>query len=441
MTQISTTAPGAAAPGAPARAAAARLVAGVLDRHQPLDALLDADPGFAALPDRDRRLARAIASTTLRRHGEIWALLDRLIEKRPPRSRDFFHILEVAVAQILFMEVADHAAVSIAIDRISADPKARHLKGLANAVLRRIARERDALIAYIDSPRLDTPEWLWERWCATWGEATARAIAEAHLVEPALDISVKDDPAGWAGKLGGAVTATGSVRLPDPGPVEALAGYAEGAWWVQDMAAALPARLLGDVTGMRVADLCAAPGGKTAALCHAGATVTAVDISANRLKRLAANLDRLNLVAETVAADILDWTPPQAFDAVLLDAPCSSTGTIRRHPDIAWLKQPADIVTLAGLQTRMIGRAAAMLKPGGTLVYCTCSLEPEEGEDQVAAALGEGLTLLPVNADEIGGLRETVTPAGCVRTLPCHGAGSGVAPGMDGFFMARFRKG
>ena len=427
--------------GLAARAAAASLLAGVLDRRQPLDALLDADRAFGALTDRDRRLARAIASTTLRRYGEVHALLDRLIEKKPPRSRDFFHVLEIAVTQVLFMEVADHASVSIAIDQISADPKARHLKGLANAVLRRIARERDALIAYIDSARLDTPEWLWDRWVATYGDESARAIAEAHLGEAPLDISVKHDPAGWASKLGGAVTATGSVRLAGTHGVEGLAGYDDGDWWVQDMAATLPARLLGDVAGKRVADLCAAPGGKTAALAAAGAEVTALDISANRLKRLSANLARLSLSAETVAANLLDWQPGEPFDAVLLDAPCSATGTIRRHPDVAWLKTAEDIATLAEVQARMIDRAAAMLKPGGTLIYCTCSLEPEEGEAQLAGALARtGLTLKPVDAAEIGGLAAAITPEGTIRTLPCHDAGPGVPPGMDGFFVMRLDK-
>ncbi len=424
MTQIASRTKPAVSPGSPARTVAARLLGGVLDRKQPLDALLDAERTYRELPDRDRRLARAIVSTTLRHHGEIWALLDRLIEKKPPRSRDFFHILETAVAQILFMEVADHAAVSIAIDQVSADPKARHLKGLANAVLRRIARERDALLAYIDSARLDAPEWLWDRWCATYGEDTARGIAAAHLTEPPLDITVKNDAAGWAEKLGGVVTATGSVRIADAGPIEALPGFTDGAWWVQDAAAALPARLLGDVTGKRVADLCAAPGGKTAQLSSAGARVTALDISANRLKRLSANLDRLKLKAETVAADVFAWTPPEPFDAILLDAPCSSTGTIRRHPDIAWLKQPGDIAALATIQARMIDSAASMLKPGGTLVFCTCSLEPEEGEGQLSgAAERNGLTVEPVRADEIGGWKPAITPAGTLRTLPSHDAG------------------
>lgn len=422
------------------RTAAARLLAGVLDRRQPLDALLDHDRAFGALADRDRRLARAIASTALRRHGTIRALLDRLITRKPPRSRDFFHVLEVAAAQILFMQVADHAAVSLAIEQIAADPKARHLKGLANAVLRRLAREREPLLASLD-PSADTPDWLWQRWAAAYGEATARAIAAAHRVEPPLDLSVRHDAAGWAARLGGGVTASGSVRLADAGAVEALAGYGEGAWWVQDMAATLPVRLLGDVAGRRVADLCAAPGGKTAQLAAAGAQVVALDISANRLKRLSANLARLQLSAETVAADLLAWQPAEPFDAILLDAPCSATGTIRRHPDVAWLKAPEDVAALAEVQGRMIDRAAAWLKPGGVLIYCTCSLEPEEGEGQLAAATARnGLALKPVAVDEVAGFAAAVAPDGTVRTLPCHDAGPDVLPGMDGFFVMRLEK-
>jgi 16S rRNA (cytosine967-C5)-methyltransferase len=426
--------------GSAARAAAASLIAGVLDRRQPLDTLLDSDRAFGALEDRDRRLARAIASTALRRHGTVGALFDRLIERKPPRSRGFFHILEIAAAQVLFMQVADHAAVSLAISEIAADPKVRHLKGLANAVLRKLARQRDSLLASVDISA-DTPDWLWRRWSATYGEETARAIAGAHRVEPPLDLSVKGDPAGWAEKLGGGVTATGSVRLGEAGAVETLPDYGDGAWWVQDMAAALPARLLGDVAGKRVADLCAAPGGKTAQLAAAGAEVTAVDISPGRLKRLTANLARLNLSAETIAANLFDWQPAEPFDAVLIDAPCSATGTIRRHPDVAWLKVAEDIATLATIQARMIDRAATWLKPGGTLVYCTCSLEPEEGEAQLAGAVARnGLVARPIAAEEIGGLASAVTPAGTVRTLPHYDAGTGVPPGMDGFFVMRLQR-
>ncbi len=284
--------------GFAARQVALSLLSAVLDNRQPLDSLIDAaDAGsaFNRLPERDRRLARAIVATALRHRGEIDAALDKLIARRPRRAGALFRILEIAAAQILFMEVADHAAVSTAMDQIGGDRDGRHFKGLANAVLRRLARERQTVLEGTDPARLDTPDWLWTRWTKTFGEETTRRIAEAHRVEPSLDLSVKSDPMGWAEKLGGIALATGTVRLVPTGPVSGLPGYAEGAWWVQDAAAALPARLLGDVSGKRIADLCAAPGGKTAALAAAGAGVTAVDISAERLKRLAQNLARLEL--------------------------------------------------------------------------------------------------------------------------------------------------
>ena len=257
-----------------------------------------------------------------------------------------------------------------------------------------------------------------------------------------LDLSVRRDPEEWAKTLGGIVLPTGSVRLVPSGPVEELPGYADGAWWVQDAAAALPPRLLGDVAGKRVADLCAAPGGKTAALSAAGARVTSVDISPTALRRLSANLARLRLVAETVPADILDWAPPEPFDAILLDAPCTATGTIRRHPDIAWLKRPDDVPALAALQARMIDRAVAWLKPGGILVYCTCSLEPEEGEAQLLALVQRhGLEVLPVDPAEIGSIPGMVTSAGTVRTLPTMlPLDTPRLSGLDGFFMTRGRR-
>lgn len=431
--------------GRAARAAAVRLLSAVLDDHKPLDGLFDpaaGDPAYTRLEPRDRRLAHAIVATALRRHGEIAAVLDALVDKRPRRAGALFRIMEVAAAQLLFMEVADHAAVSLALDLVGEDRDARHFKGLANAVLRRIARERTTLLGGEDAARLDTPAWLWDRWSAAYGEAETRRIAAAHQVEPSLDLTVKADPAGWAERLGGVVLPTGTVRLVPSGPVDALPGFAEGAWWVQDAAAALPARLLGEVAGRQVADLCAAPGGKTAALAAAGANVTAVDISAARLERLAANLARLGLRAETVAADILAWEPPAPFDAILLDAPCTATGTIRRHPDIAWLKRPGDVAALAELQAQMLDRVVPWLKPGGTLVYCTCSLEPEEGEDQAARLRARtDLVPVPVEAAEIGGLAEAVTAEGCVRTLPSHLAmATPRLSGLDGFFIARFRK-
>ena len=372
------------------------------------------DPVFRGLEPRDRALARAIVATTLRRRGQILGALRLLMERGvPPRSGRLAAIIETAAAQILFLDVPDYAAVSTAMADAEADRHARHFKPLLNAVLRRLARERDTILAarMRSGPIRRTGS----------GSAGPRPmakrrparIAAAHLVDPSLDLTVKRDPQGWADRLGGIVLPNGSVRHVPAGPIEELPGYADGEWWVQNAAAALPARLLGDVAGKRVADLCAAPGGKTAALAFAGARVTAVDISATRLERVAANLARLALGAELVAADVLAWQPPEPFDAILLDAPCTATGTIRRHPDIPWIKRPEDVAGLAGLQARMIERAAAMLKPGGTLVYCTCSLEPEEGERHLAR-LGDGnrLRLVPVVPAELGGLAEAITPRG-----------------------------
>ena len=435
--------PGRDGQGFAARAAATRLLSAVLDDRQPLDAALESDTAFARLPARDKALTRAIVGTALRRHGAIEAALAILIEKRPRGAGMLTRVLEIAAAQILYMGVADHAAVSVAVDQIAADPDGRHFKGLANAVLRRMARERDTLLTTLNAVNLDTPDWLWKRWSAAYGEATAWGIADAHWLEPCLDLSVKRDPDVWAERLGGIVLPTGTVRTIASGEITTLPGFDEGAWWIQDAAAALPPKLFGDLRGKRVIDLCAAPGGKTAALAVAGADVTAVDVSAQRLERLTANLKRLSLDATTVAADALTWMPPEPVDAVLLDAPCTATGTIRRHPDIAWLKEPKDVASLAELQTRMIARAAAMLKPGGTLVYCTCSLEPEEGEAHLAPTLAHlPLTLLEVTPDEIGGIAEAITSAGTIRTLPTHLPNPNPRlSGLDGFFVMRLKKG
>jgi 16S rRNA (cytosine967-C5)-methyltransferase len=314
----------------------------VLERGVPLDALLDETHGtahFRALPSRDRGLARAILTTALRRRGQIEAALTaRLDRPLPPGSESLAAILHVAAAQILFLDVPDHAAVDLAVTQAAGDHRSRNARGLVNSVLRRLARERAAVVGQSGAGRVNTPPWLFERWSAAYGEHGAEKITEAHLRPPGLDFSVRADAELWAERLGGAVLPTGTVRVPDMRRVSALAGYEEGAWWVQDAAAALPARLLGDVAGLEVADLCAAPGGKTAELAVAGARVTAVDLSEKRLKRVAANLARLRLQAEPVVADVLQWEPGRRFDAVLLDAPCSATGTIRRHPDVQWLK-------------------------------------------------------------------------------------------------------
>ena len=413
----------------------------------PLDSLIDesgGNPHFLALDQRDRSLVRAIVGVSLRRRGEIEAALKGALDhKLPENAEPLVALLHIAAAQILFLDIPDHAAVDVAVEQAASDRRTGRARGLVNGVLRRLARECDEIVARPNAARRNTPDWLFRRWSQVFGEATAEKIAAAHLEPPGLDISVKSDAAGWAERLGGVELPTGSVRLAETQRVTDLSGFDEGAWWVQDAAAALPAKLLGDVSGKHVADLCAAPGGKTAALAAAGASVTAVDIFASRLKRLSKNLQRLKLDAELVAADITKWEPAEQFDAVLLDAPCSSTGTIRRHPDIPWLKREEDIATLAALQAKMLDRAATLVGPGGLLMFCTCSLEVEEGEAHVAPFLNRNsdFDIIPIEAHEIAGLSELLTRSGALRTLPCHSFGDApILHGMDGFFAARFKR-
>lgn len=431
-------------PGFVARNIAAQALFGVLHRRRALDDVLDSVAGIeglAALPDRDRALVLMLVATTLRRLGSLRALVGGMLESGLPKDVPQVEIaLLLGAAQILFLDVPDHAAVDLSV-RLASAPRNARYAGLANAVLRRIARERERSLAALD-PALDTPSWLADRWRNAYGAATAAAIARAHGIEPPLDLTAKSNAAEWAEKLGGRLLPNGSIRLLDAGLITALAGFDQGAWWVQDLAASMPARLLGDIHGLSVADLCAAPGGKTAQLAALGARVTAVDRSVPRLKRLGENLARLGLEAETVAADATLWNGAP-FDAVLLDAPCSATGTIRRHPDIPWQKRPADIAALAGLQTRLLDHAATLTKPGGLLVYATCSLEPEEGERQIEAFLARhaAFARAPVTAAELGGFDSFVSPAGDMRSLPCHlpDADPRMA-GCDGFFAARLRR-
>jgi len=444
-------APAVDPPGLAARRIAADIIDGVLRRHRPLDEQLDgksAHPDLAALPERDRALVRVLVASVLRRLGTLRHLLRHLLDRGAPADTPRVETaLLVGAAQILWLEVPDHAAVDLAVRLCQADRRATRYAGLVNAVLRRVVREGAQCLTEVDSPTLDTPDWLLARWVKSYGSETARAIAAANGREPALDLSVKSDPEHWATALGGRVLPTGSVRAVVHGPVPQLPGFGDGAWWVQDAAAALPAKflcskLLGDISGRTVADLCAAPGGKTAQLAAMGAQVTAVDRAPARLERLRQNLARLALTAETVAADAAQWQAGP-FDAVLLDAPCSSTGTIRRHPDIPWLKREADIAALASLQRRLIARAAELTKPGGVLVYCTCSLEPEEGVDIVGNLLSDnpGLCRLPISAGEVQGHAELLTPDGDLRTLPCHfpDPDSRMA-GLDGFYAARLQR-
>ncbi len=424
------------------RALARDLLRAVLRERQPLDEAWAATKTLARLEPRDRAFARLLTATVLRRLGQIDALIAQCLD-HPLKARhgDVRDLLRLGTAQLVFLGTPAHAAVSTTLD-LAVGQEVAGYKGLLNAVLRRMAREGASLAAAQDVARLNTKKWLWDSWRAAYGEAGARAITEMHLREPPLDITARDEAArdDWAEALGAAVLPTGSLRLPPgSGEVTKLPGYGEGAWWVQDAAAALPARLLGEIRGKRVLDLCAAPGGKSAQLAAAGAQVTALDISAERLTRLKENLARLSLSAETVTADARDWRPEQAFEAVLLDAPCSATGTLRRHPDIAHLKGAKEVAKLTALQDRLLANAVHMLAPGGVLVYAVCSLQPEEGPARIAALMAGGVALerLPVQAEELGGPSDLVTPQGELRSLPCHLAESG---GLDGFYACRLRR-
>jgi 16S rRNA (cytosine967-C5)-methyltransferase len=429
-------------PGLPARRIAAEILDGVLRRRRALDELLDgrqAPVGLDALSDRDRALVRHIVATALRRLGSLRHVLDQCLDRGLPAEAPRVEAaLLVGAAQILFLDVPDHAAVDLSVRLVQADRHAARYSKLVNAVLRRIARQGAGMLA-ADAVALDTPAWLLDRWTRHYGADTARAIALANRTEPSLDLTVKSEPEAWAARLGGSVLPTGSVRLIPHGPVPQLPGYQEGAWWVQDAAAALPVQLFGDVRGRAIADLCAAPGGKAAQLACLGAHVTAVDRSPTRLERVRENLKRLSLMADIVQADAaaLEAGP---FDGVLIDAPCSSTGTIRRHPDIAWLKQEADLAGLTSLQARLLDHAVTLTRPGGTIVFCTCSLEPEEGEALITSFLAREprVRRQPADPAEVKGRTELVTAAGELRTLPIHFPASDPRlAGLDGFYAVR----
>ena len=430
------------------RKAAARLLAAVIDARTPLDGLTDHEhghPQYRALDMRDRALVRAILITALRYRMTIAGLIARRLEKPLPQNATALsHILHVAAAQVLFLDVPDSAAVDLAVTHAKDDPRTARFSGLVNGVLRSLARGKDAELPEALASTRDAPQWFCDRLEAAYGAEAAGLILEAHRQEAPVDFSVKADPDLWAETLGGIVTPTGNVRVERLAvPVVELPGFNEGAWWVQDAAASLPARLLGDVRGLRVADLCAAPGGKTAQLALAGAQVTALDSSKNRIERLRQNLGRLGLNARIVHADLLKFEPEAPFDAVLLDAPCSSTGTVRRHPDVPWTKTPADIAKLAELQDRLLAHAVTLARPGGRIVFSNCSLDPLEGEDLYRAFLKRTPHVAddPLMPGEIAGLDPFLAPQGWLRSTPAGmNLGSPGISGLDGFFAARMRK-
>jgi 16S rRNA (cytosine967-C5)-methyltransferase len=408
----------------PTRDAAFALLSAVLDRRTPLETALDALP---PVEPRDRAAAHRLAAAVLRRLGSLDAVIEPWLKKAPPTP--VRHVLRLGAAGLLLLGTPPHAAVATAVTLARASGLAP-FAGLVNAVLRRVAQAGPAVLEALDGPRLDTPAWLW----ASWG-AEARAIAEAHQGEAPIDLSLAP---GAAPPPGGEPLPTGSWRYPPGTHVAELPGYAEGAFWVQDAAAALPARLLLPAPGERIADLCAAPGGKTLQLAAAGARVIAVERSPERLARLTLNLARMRLAAETVAADAIAFRPPEPLDAVLLDAPCSATGTIRRHPDVPHLKRARATAALAHQQDQLLEAACAMLRGGGRLVYAVCSLQPQEGPERAAAALARlPLRAEPIAPGEVPGLAEALTPQGWLCTTPAMWHDRG---GLDGFFVARFRR-
>ncbi|MBV9750108.1 MAG: RsmB/NOP family class I SAM-dependent RNA methyltransferase [Acetobacteraceae bacterium] len=407
----------------PSRDIAFDIVAAVLDKHRTIEDALDAAP---QAPARDRAAAHRLAAATLRRLGTLDAALEPYLRREPPLP--VRHVLRLGAAGLLLLATPAHAAVATSV----ALARARGLSpfaGLVNAVLRRLAEQGSAALDALDGPRLDTPAWLW----SSWG-AEARRIAEAHQREAPLDLTLKP---GVAPPPGAEALPTGSARLPPGTRVPDLPGYAEGVFWVQDAAAALPARLLDARPGERVADLCAAPGGKTAQLALTGAHVTAVERDPKRFELLRRNLARLRLDAATVEADALAWGEPGTFDAVLLDAPCTATGTIRRHPDVMRLRRPRDVATLVQAQSRLVAAASRLLRPGGRLVYAVCSLQAEEGPGRLGSLDGLPLQPDPIRPEELHGLPQAVTPEGWLRTNPSLWPERG---GMDGFFAARFRR-
>jgi len=446
MTAVAKSLP--AIPGLPARKTAARLLAAVVDAKTSLDGLTDNDhghPQYMELDARDRALVRAILATALRYRVTIEALIQRRLERPlPQNARSLSHILHVAAAQMLFLDIPDSAAVDLAVSHAKSDPRTQRFAALVNGVLRALGRVKARALPAALAASVDAPDWLRDRLVSAYGEDKARAILTMHRLEAPVDFTARGDPSAWAERLGGVVLPTGSIRLERlAGPVGAMPGYDEGAWWVQDAAAALPARLLGDVAGQHVADLCAAPGGKTAQLIAAGARVTALDKSRNRLKRLASNLDRLGMQAEIVEADIAAWQPAVLFDAVLLDAPCSSTGTVRRHPDVPWTKSLADIDKLAKVQRALLDAAVRLVKPGGRIVFSNCSLDPLEGEELHAAFLASSPDIAddPVMPGEIPVADAFITSSGAVRTTPADmQMATPALSGMDGFFAARMRR-
>lgn len=411
-----------------------------------LKSVLEGKPFAPIGPDRlaqsrDRALANRMVTTALRHHGQIDAVFREVLAKGVPQRAGILEaVLRIAIAQLLWLDdIAAHSAIHLGVESARADKRAGRFDKLVNGVLRSVQRQSEQFQALGGDTLI--PGWLAAQWAGTYGADAVARFAEILIQSPPLDLTLKSPDPDLIAVLGGQPVLGPTVRLAErDAAVADLAGFAEGKWWVQDVSAALPARLLKAGAGEAILDLCAAPGGKTAQLASAGARVTALDISADRMARVRANLDRLELNAEIVVADALDYAPGPVFDAVLLDAPCSATGTFRRHPEVLLHRNAQGIAERVALQRKMLAHATALLKPGGRLIYCVCSLEPGEGEDQLAWVQSSLPELEPsaIATSELDGWDTPLTPQGAVRLTPAMALPNGVAGALDGFFIARF---
>ncbi|MES2728654.1 MAG: 16S rRNA (cytosine(967)-C(5))-methyltransferase RsmB [Pseudomonadota bacterium] len=428
------------------RYVALTLLGQCLDQQKPLDQLLDNDTALLRLDSRDRAFVRAIVLTALRHLGQVDDIIRRSVERPDQKIQPahLHHLLRVAVTQLVFLDVPPHAAVNTAVD-ICDRLGLMRLKGFVNAILRRVAQSGKAITGTQDAARLNTPSWLLESWIKTYGLQVAIKTCEANMIEPDLDLTIRDQSqlAYWAETLGAQILPNGTLRRYDGGAVPDFPGFSAGTWWVQEAAASLAAPLLKPQAGDVILDMCAAPGGKAAQLAASGATVVAMDRSASRMRLLRDNMARLGLeelVTQTIA-DAATWRAAHQaqFTKILIDAPCSATGTLRRQPDTAWLKLPQDVDRLAAVQARILENAVALLAPGGTLVYCTCSLQAAEGEDQIAALLAKDKTMIrvPIQPEEVPGLTDALNVNRELRIMPWMWPDLG---GVDGFFISRLRK-
>ena len=423
--------------GLPSRRASLQLITSVLRRDMSLEDAAANSKLFTSLSVRDRAFAWRLTLSCLRHLGEIDKIIDYSLKRRLPKQSHRVHdLLRLGAAQLLFANTPPHAAVNSTVDLV--DHSIARYRDLVNAVLRRIVREGGEYIKTLDSFQLNTPPWLWDSWSRAYGTANARQIAAVHCSVPPLDITTKHTVSS-----GLTVEARrmhkGSLRLPLDGPVTEIPGFLDGLWWVQDLAATFPVKMMGEVKQQRVIDLCAAPGGKAAQLCDSGAKVTSIDISEARLVTLKENLDRLSFAAEIVCADARVWRPKKRTKFVLLDAPCTGTGTIRRHPDILYRRTQKQVERSVQLLDQLLAAASEMLDIGGVLVFSTCSLQPEEGAQRVDSflELQPGFVREPIGRYLPTGFAFLETKQGDLRTLPSYLSEAG---GMDGFFAARLKR-